>query len=95
MSGNVDGQIDAELNGMSTDELKSALFELLKKNEARKASYNTPQAKARRKEYYEAKKNTPEWKEARARQANQRKAKIEALIRVAKERGIDLKELGF
>lgn len=95
MSGNVDGQIDAELNGMSTDELKAALFELLKKNEARKASYNTPQARERRKAYYEAKKNTPEWKEARARQANQRKAKIDALIRVAKERGIDLKELGF
>jgi hypothetical protein len=95
MSGNVDGQIDAELQGMSTDQLKQALFELLKKNEARKASYNTPEAKARRKAYYEAKKNTPEWKEARSRQAAQRRAKIDALLAIAKERGIDLKELGF
>lgn len=95
MSGNIDGQIDAELQGMSTDQLKQALFELLKKNQARKASYNTPEAKTRRKAYYEAKKDTPEWKEARQRQAEQRKARMEALLRVAQERGINLKELGF
>lgn len=92
---NVDDQIQNELSSMSTDELRQALLELVAKQNDRKKYYNTPEAKARRKQYYEDKKNTPEWKAARKVQADKRKAKVDALIAMAKARGIDLKELGF
>lgn len=95
MDGSVSDQISNEIQGMSTDDLKRALYELLQKQNKRKEGYNTPEAKARRKAYYEAKKDTPEWKEARQRQADARKAKITALLKIAEERGINLKELGF
>jgi len=95
MTESVSDQINTELQSMSTDQLKQALFDLLAKQKARKESYNTPEAKARRKDYYEAKKNTPEWKEARQRQAEGRKARMDALLKIAAERGIDLKQLGF
>ena len=81
---NVNEQINSEIESMSADQLRQALIQHLAKANARKASYNTPAAKARRKEYYEAKKNTPEWKAQRKVQAEARKAKEAALIAMAK-----------
>lgn len=97
MAPNVTDQINSEIEAMSPDQLRQALIAHLAKETARKASYNTPAAKARRKEYYNAKKNTPEWKEARARQAEARKAKGDALIAMAKARFTpqELAELGL
>lgn len=90
-------QIQAELESLDKDALKRMLVEHLSKQNARKKSYNTPESKERRKAYYEAKKDTPEWKEARTRQAAARKAKLDALLSLAKSRFSDqeLAEIGI
>jgi L-lactate utilization protein LutC len=97
MTQNVTDQINAELDALSPDRLKQMLIEHLQKQSKRQASYNTPEAKARRKSYYEAKKDTPEWKAARKVQAEARKAKETALINLAKSKftAQELAELGI
>lgn len=90
-------QITQELESLDKDALKRMLIEHLQKQNARKKSYNTPESKERRKAYYEAKKDTPEWKEARTRQAAIRKARLDALLALAKSKfsAAELAEVGL